>query len=75
MLVFILKMALPNILAVSPAFFDIFGLITFSLLIALAVWELRTKKQTPNWIGYSILTIAILGLIVDGFNVIKEYLI
>jgi hypothetical protein len=59
----------------SAVFFDLFGLLVFSSLIGLAVWELRTKKHTPDWVGISILIVAILGLIVDGYNVIREYIL
>ena len=56
-------------------FFDIFGLITFTFLIVVGMTILRTKKRLPDWMGYVILLIGILGLIIDGTIVIKTFII
>ena len=56
----------------KPEFFDIFGLFVFVFLFVVGVLML-TKKKLPNWTGFVILLIAILGLIVDGSIVIKTY--
>ncbi len=57
---------------VSAEFFDIFGLIVFAFLFVVGVLMIR-KQKLPDWVGFIILLIAILGLIVDGYIVIKTY--
>jgi len=56
----------------DPVFFDYFGLLTFTFLFGVGVWMLKTKNKAYEWIGFLILLIGILGLIVDGFIVIKR---
>ncbi len=60
---------------VSAAFFDIFGFIAFIFLLIVGIWMLKSKRKLPKWIGIIILLIAILGIIIDGFIVIKTYII
>lgn len=60
---------------VSAEFFDIFGFIAFTFIIIVGAWMLRSKKKLPNWVGLVILLIGIVGAIVDGFIVIKTYII
>ena len=61
---------LPN----SPTeFFDIFGLLTFTFLFAMGIWMFKSKKRLSDWVPLTIMFIGILGLIVDGFIVIKTY--
>ncbi len=55
-------------------FFDIFGLIVFTFLLVIGLMMIK-KKKLPDWAGFVILLIGILGLIVDGYIVIKTYLI
>lgn len=57
----------------KPEFFDIFGLITFTFLTISGSWMLLTKKETPNIVAWAFLAIGVLGLIVDGFIVIKVF--
>ena len=59
----------------KPEFFDIFGVFTHIFLLIVGSWILLSKEKLPNWIGFIILLIGILGLIVDGFIVIKTYFI
>jgi len=54
-------------------FFDIFGLGTFAFLFVIGIWMLKSRKKLPNWVGYVILLISLLGLIIDGTIVIKTY--
>ena len=56
----------------KPEFFDIFGLIVFVFLFAVGFLMIK-KQKLPNWVGFLILLIGILGLIVDGSIVIKTY--
>lgn len=56
----------------DPVFFDFFGIGIFFFLFCVGAWILKTKNKTPDWIGFLILLIGILGLIVDGFIVIKR---
>ncbi len=51
--------------------FDNFGLIVFTAIGILALWEIKTKKETPDWVSYALFVIAVLGLIVDGTIVIR----
>lgn len=55
-----------------PEFFDIFGLVVFVYLFVVGVLMVK-KRKLPDWVGFVILLIAILGLIVDGSIVIKTY--
>jgi len=57
-----------------PEFFDIFGLAIFVFLFIIGVLMIK-KQKLPDWIGFIILLIAILGLIVDGSIVIKTYIL
>jgi len=58
----------------QPEFFDIFGLIVFSYLFIIGIWMLKGKKL-PDWSGFVILLIAVLGLIVDGSIVIRKFIL
>lgn len=55
-------------------FFDIFGIIVFIFLAAVGYWMLK-KNKNPDWIGASLLTIGVLGLIVDCTLVLRAFLI
>ncbi len=59
----------------NPEFFDIFGLFVFAFLFIIGIWMLKSRQKLPNWAGFIILLIAILGLIVDGSIVIKTYIL
>ena len=63
-----------NLDFIRPEFFDIFGLIVFAFLFMVGL-KMIQKKKLPNWTGVVILLIAIAGLIVDGFIVIKTYIL
>ncbi|MBU2053176.1 MAG: hypothetical protein ABIJ14_02745 [Nanoarchaeota archaeon] len=57
-----------------PEFFDIFGLIVFIFLFIIGILMIHGKKL-PDWTGFVILLIAILGLIVDGSIIIKKFIL
>ncbi len=59
----------------NPEFFDIFGLAAFTIILLIGIWILKAKNKVPNWIGIILMIIAILGLIIDGFIVIKTYIL
>lgn len=59
----------------NPEFFDLFGLIVFAFLFYIGYKTLIKKKKLSEIEGFIILLIAILGLIVDGYIVIKTYLL
>jgi len=64
------------LLVFFPAeFFDIFGISVWVFFLGLGGWMLLTDKETPDWIAYIILIIGVLGLIVDGYIVIKTFLL
>lgn len=56
-----------------PEFFDIFGIFTFSILIALGVRGLFWGEQMPEWGFVFLFVIGIAGLLVDGTIVYKTY--
>jgi len=59
----------------NPEFFDIFGLVVFIFLLGVGFWILKYRKKFPRWIAFIIVLIGLLGLVVDGYIVIKTYLI
>ncbi len=68
----ILAITLVNLIT-EPTFFDWFGLVTFMFLIIVGIWILQTDKIPPDWIGFILFLIGVLGLIVDGTIVIRTY--
>ena len=59
---------------IRPEFFDIFGLAVFLFLGIVSLRSLWTKQPLSKRILLVILTIAILGLAVDGAIVFLVYL-
>ena len=59
---------------VNAEFLDIFGFLGFIYIVIISIFILKNKK-IPKWAAIILLTIGILGLIVDGFIVISTYLI
>ena len=62
-------------IALTPEFFDIFGIAIFTIILLIGIWKTGSKKKLPLWIGYLLATIGVLGLIVDGTIVIKAFLL
>ena len=60
---------------VSAEFFDIPGFIAFTILLIIGILMLKTKRKLPNWVAVIIIVISILGMVIDGFIVIKTYII
>ena len=58
---------------IRPEFFDIFGVFVFIFLIVLSLWGLKTRKPFPKWSTVILLTIGILGFIVDSIIVYITY--
>lgn len=58
----------------KPEFFDIFGLITFSVLTYIGYISLTLHNPLLDWQNYFILVVGILGLIIDGTIVYRTYL-
>lgn len=58
----------------GPEFFDIFGFIGFAFIFIAGIIMTKSKKKMPDWVGFIILLIGIIGLIVDGFVVFKNYI-
>lgn len=58
----------------EPAFYDFFGLIVFLFLIYLGIRGLKKQKIKP-WMFKVILTIGILGLIVDFSMVMLKFIL
>ncbi|PIN90266.1 hypothetical protein COU57_04110 [Candidatus Pacearchaeota archaeon CG10_big_fil_rev_8_21_14_0_10_32_14] len=70
----IMTIIIVNIIT-EPSFFDLFGLTTFVFLICVGIWILQTDKVPPDWIGFILFLIGVLGLIVDGTIVVRTYLL
>lgn len=60
-------------LITEPTFYDWFGLVVFTFLFFIGYFILFEKKTLPDWAGFIIFLIGILGLIVDGTIIIKTY--
>ncbi len=56
-----------------PAFFDIFGLATFSFLSYVGWKMLKTRGETSDNIAFLLFWIGLMGLIIDSINVLKTY--
>ena len=52
-----------------PEFYDRFGLFVFGFLFFASIYMLKKKGKAPEWLDFLVFLIAILGLIVDGYNV------
>ena len=59
----------------SAEFFDIFGFLAFVFLFVSGIWMLVSKKRVPFLMKIAILAIGLLGLIVDGYIVIKTFIV
>lgn len=53
----------------TPVFFDNFGIIVFAYLTYLGFY--LSKRNLPDWISLSLVGIGVVGLIVDGINILK----
>lgn len=58
----------------KPEFYDIFGLGTFSFIMAISLWALKTGNPFPTWVLFILLLIGVAGFIVDGTIVYKTFL-
>jgi len=58
-----------------PEFFDIFGLVVFIYLFIVGVWMFKQKREIPNWIKFPIITIGVMGFVVDGYIVLKTFIL
>ena len=56
-------------------FFDIFGFLGFIYVTGISLWMLKNNKKLPKMAIIILLTIGVLGLLIDGFIIIKKYLI
>jgi hypothetical protein len=60
---------------VDAAFFDIFGIITFTVLLYLGRMFSRYKLKHIKYGGYLLIIIGLCGLLVDLYNVMHKYII
>ncbi len=56
----------------SAAFFDIFGIVVFIIILYLGV-RLKKKKKVKNWVANTLITVGILGLLVDLYAVFSTF--
>jgi uncharacterized membrane protein len=59
----------------NAAFFDIFGFFGFLILFAIGIKMLKSKKRLPDWVSIIVIAIALVGLIIDAYNVITNFII
>ena len=59
----------------NAEFFDIFGFIGFAILLFCGMKILKSKEGKIKKYGLVVAVISIIGLIVDGYIVIKTYLL
>lgn len=59
---------------IKPEFFDIFGIAVFSFITIISYWAINNGNFVPRWALIILLTIGILGLIVDGTIVFLTYI-
>ncbi|MEK6757858.1 MAG: hypothetical protein AABX88_01900 [Nanoarchaeota archaeon] len=60
-------------LILRPEFWDLFGLPIFILITGLSFWMLKYKRVPPKWVILGVMTIGILGAIVDGFMIYFQW--
>ncbi len=58
----------------DPAFFDLFGLLTFTFITVISSLSLFKHKEMPRWAVIILLCIGIAGLIVDGVIVWTHFI-
>ncbi len=58
----------------DPAFYDPLGFVTFSFLIAIGIYMLRKPKNPPEWIWFFLILVGVLGIIIDGSIVLREFI-
>jgi multidrug transporter EmrE-like cation transporter len=60
---------------IDAYFFDIFGTIAFIIILCIGIKFSKYKINHVKLGGYTLIVIAIIGLIVDLFNIISHYVI
>jgi hypothetical protein len=60
---------------IEAAFFDIFGIFVFAVLLCIGLRFSKYKIKEIKWGGYFLIVIGALGLMVDSYNVIYNYLL
>lgn len=55
----------------GPELFDILGVIIFTGLILIGLWEFYSKKKLPTWVSFSLIVVGIFGLLIDGITSIQ----
>jgi RsiW-degrading membrane proteinase PrsW (M82 family) len=63
-----------ELLPQDPEFYDLFGLVVFTFILAISIYSLKTAKPIPKWALIILIIIGIAGLIVDGAIVYSRYL-
>lgn len=56
-------------------FFDIFGFIGFAILLFSGIKILKSKDRSIKKYGMIILIISILGLIIDGYIILTNFIL
>jgi len=58
----------------KPEYYDLLGIIAFTIIILVALIALRTAKRLAKWIIYILLTIGIIGLLIDSAIVYAKFI-
>lgn len=64
-----------NKMIINPAFFDIFGIIVFIILLIMGLKFSKYKIKQVKYGGYFLIVVGLLGFGVDLYNVICNYLL
>jgi hypothetical protein len=59
----------------NAAFFDIFGFFGFLILFAIGIKMLTSKRKLPDWVSIMVIAIALIGLLIDAYNVITNFIV
>lgn len=59
----------------NAEFMDIFGLIGFAILLFSGIKVLKSKDKKIKKYGMIIIAISLLGIVIDGYIVIKTFII
>lgn len=59
---------------IPAQYFDFLGLFAFIFLSILGFFMIK-KKQIPKWVPYVLLFIGIIGFIIDGYNLIVNFIL
>lgn len=60
---------------INPEFFDIFGLVGFLILLFSGIKVINSKDKSIKKYGLIITIISILGIIIDGYVILRKFVL